>query len=119
MKKKAVTRSAIQSSTIREEEIQQEKIRAAQEDEARRKKKEEAAEDGAASEADNKSAAGAKTSRSIPASKSSVRDASQITADDFVHERSNVDDDFKGVLMALWKEISTTYKSQMMKVLHK
>jgi len=40
-----------------------------------------------------------------------VRDGSQITADDFVHERSNVDDDFKGVLMALWKEISTTYKS--------
>jgi len=111
MKKQALARSKIQSSTIREEEIQEEKLRAAQEEEARRKRREEAAEDGAASEADNKSAAGGKTGRSVAASKSSVRDVSQITADDFVHERSNVDDDFKGVLMSLWKEISTTYKS--------
>ena len=36
-----------------------------------------------------------------------------------MHERSNIDDDFKGVLMTLWKRISVTYKEQMMKVLKK
>ena len=42
-----------------------------------------------------------------------------MTADNFVNERSNIDNDFKGVLMGLWKRISSNYKSQMMKVLSK
>ena len=46
-------------------------------------------------------------------SKSSMRDGSQFTASDFVHERDNIDDDFKGTLMALWRKISTSYRSQM------
>jgi len=36
-----------------------------------------------------------------------------------VPERNNIEDDFKGVLMTLWKQTSTTYKKQMMKVLSK
>lgn len=44
---------------------------------------------------------------------------SQFTADDFVHSRDNIDDDFKGVLMNLWKKTSVSYKDQMMKSLGK
>jgi len=42
-----------------------------------------------------------------------------MTNDGVVNERSNIDNDFKGVLMALWKRISSSYKSQMKKVLKK
>jgi hypothetical protein len=48
-----------------------------------------------------------------------MRDASMLTQDGVVNERSNIDNDFKGVLMALWKRISFCYKSQMKKVLSK
>jgi len=34
-------------------------------------------------------------------------------------DRNNIDDDFKKVLMDLWKTLSTTYKDQMMRVLGK
>lgn len=121
MSKQALLRSAVQGSIIREEEEEQERVRAAQEEETQRKKKAEAAEEGAAaaSDIDNKSAAAAKQSRSIAASKSSVRETSQLTIDDAGLERNMIDNDFKGVLMALWKQISSNYKSQMMKVLSK
>ena len=43
----------------------------------------------------------------------SFQEGSQFTTSDFVHERNNIDNDFKGTLMALWKKISTGYKNQM------
>ena len=46
-------------------------------------------------------------------------DGSQFTASDFVHERDNIDADFKGTLMALWKKTSVTYREQMIKALQK
>ena len=49
--------------------------------------------------------------RSIGASRSSMREGSQFTASDFVHERDNIDDDFKATLMALWRKIATAYRS--------
>lgn len=121
MSKQALLRSTVQGGIIREEEAEQDRVRAVQEEEAQRKKKAEAAEEGAAaSDIDNKSIAAAKQSRSIAASKSSVRDVSQLTTDEAVlQERNMIDNDFKGVLMALWKQISANYKSQMMKVLSK
>ena len=48
-----------------------------------------------------------------------MRDGSQFTGSDFVHERDNIDSDFKGTLMALWKKISTKYRNQMVKALSK
>jgi len=40
----------------------------------------------------------------------SFQEGSQFTASDFVHERDNIDGDFKATLMTLWKKISTGYK---------
>ena len=52
-------------------------------------------------------------------SKGSAKETSQLTDSDFLPERNNIDNDFKPVLMQLWTTISSTYKEQMMKVLHK
>lgn len=115
----ALLRSTIQANVIREEEIELERQRAlAEEEEARRRKEEEgdkAAEDGASVD-ENKSG---KPGRSLAQSKGSARETSQFTADDYMPERNNIDSDFRGVLMRLWKEVSTTYRAQMIRVLKK
>lgn len=119
VREQTLLRSTIQGTLISEEEIEQERLRAIQEEEDAKKRKEEDGEkegDGASAD-DAKS--GGKTARSVALSKGSARDASQFSADDTVAGRDNVDGDFSGVLMTLWKSISVNYKEQMMKVLRK
>jgi hypothetical protein len=119
VREQTLLRSTIQGTLINEEEIEQERLRAIQEEEDAKKRKEEDGEkegDGASVD-DAKS--GGKTARSVALSKGSARDASQFSADDMVAGRDNVDGDFSGVLMTLWKSISVNYKEQMMKVLRK
>ena len=114
-------RNTIQGQIINERENEEARLKAIQDKEEARKKKEEEGEkpDDGASADDNKSGGG-KTQRSIAAqSKGSIRETSQFTSDDYVPERNNIEEDFKGVLMALWKSTSTTYKNQMMKILGK
>lgn len=109
-------RSSLQATLIREEEIAQEKKRAEEEDEKAKKAHEEAV---AAAEAAGEpipptpapTAGGRAPTRSLINSKSSMRDGSQFTGSDFVHERDNIDADFKGTLMALWKRTSTSYRT--------
>ena len=116
MQARALQRSMIQASVIREEEVEQEKQRLQQEEEEARKKKEEEG-DKAGEEAPLEDGGGSITKPAL--SKGSARDASQLTDSDFLPERNNVDNDFKPVLMQLWKTTSSTYKEQMMKVLGK
>lgn len=116
MQARALQRSSIQAAVIREEEIEQEKQRLQQEEEEARKKKEEEGEK-AGEEAPLEDGGGSITKPAM--SKGSARDASQLTDSDFLPERNNIDNDFKPVLMQLWKTTSSTYKEQMMKVLHK
>jgi hypothetical protein len=52
-------------------------------------------------------------------SKGSAREGSQWTSEDYVPERNNIDEDFKAVLMALWRKTSASYKTQMMRALRK
>ena len=116
MQARALQRSTIQATVIREEEIEQEKQRLLQEEEEARKKKEEEG-DKAGDDAAAEDGGGSITKPAL--SKGSARDASQITDSDFLPERNNIDNDFKPVLMQLWKTTGTTYKQQMMKVLRK
>jgi hypothetical protein len=44
---------------------------------------------------------------------------SVVTSEDVVYGRDNIEEEFRGVLMKLWKETSSSYKSQLMKVLGK
>ena len=116
MQTQALDRSTIQSAIIREEEIEQEKQRMLQEEEEARKKKEEEGEK-TGEEAPLEDGAGSINKPTL--SKGSARDTSQLTDSDFLPERNNIDDDFKPVLMQLWKTTSSTYKEQMMRVLGK
>ena len=115
--KETLLRSTIQGQIIRQQEIEeQEKLRALQEEEETKQKTEEASQEATP---DDQKSAGAKTARSNQKSKESMRDASQVSADEPLPERNNVDEDFRGVLMNLWKKISTTYKLQMTQSLKK
>ena len=124
--KEQLLRSTIQTVLIREEEIEAEKQRVLKEQEEAAKKAEEEAAKGENEVADDQKSVqdkGDKTGRSAVNSKQSQRDkgeASQLTtSSDMVPERNNIDEDFKPVLMELWKKISTTFRSQMVKVLGK
>jgi hypothetical protein len=99
---------------IREQEIAEDKKRAEEEELAAKRAHEQAcAEAEAAGEPipPTPQTAGRAPTRSVVASKSSMRDGSQFTTSDFVHERDNIDADFKGTLMALWKKTSSEYRS--------
>lgn len=55
-------------------------------------------------------------------SKTSARgaaDASQLTTNSVLPERDNIEEDFKGILFALWNSVSTNYKGQMKRVFGK
>ena len=107
MRKQGMLRATLHSNLIREEELEQERQRAEKE-EAERK-----ATDGEVSQVAVTPAPGPPITRSMIGSKSSMRDGSQFTASDFVHERDNIDDDFKSTLMSLWRKISSAYRQQM------
>jgi len=116
-------RSRIQSTIIEREEYEEAARLAREEEEEARKKKEEEGEksqaEGSGAVAEDAKSAGGKTGRSVAQSKGSAREGSQWTAEDYVPDRNNIDEDFKGVLMALWRRTSTSYKTQMMKALKK
>ena len=123
MKKQTFLRSRIQATIIEREEIEEAaRLAREEEEEAKRKKEEEGdktpAEGSGAVPEDAKSTGG-KTGRSVAQSKGSAREASQWTAEDYVPDRSNIDEDFKTVLMQLWKKTSSSYKSQMIGSLKK
>jgi hypothetical protein len=117
MKTQTFLRSRIQSVIIEKEEAEAEIARALQEEQDAKKKREEAQEGDEVLE-ENKSVGG-KTNKSALNGQLSAKDGSTLTVLDFVHDRSNIDDDFKGVLMALWKKTSVSYRDQMMKSLGK
>ena len=119
-KKQLFLRSRIQSVIIEREDAEAERLRAIQEEEEARKKREEAAEGGEEAAAPVEEVKSMNKSKTSLAQKSAGSvNGSQFTADDFVHSRDNIDDDFKGVLMNLWKKTSVSYKDQMMKSLGK
>lgn len=122
MKKQTFLRSRIQATIIEREEIEEAARLAREEEEEAKRKKEEEAEktpaEGSGGAEDAKSAGG-KTGRSIAQSKGSAREGSTWTAEDYVPDRSNIDDDFKSVLMTIWKKTALSYKSQMIGSLKK
>ena len=120
-KKQLFLRSRIQSVIIEREEAEAERVRAIQEEEEARKKREEAGENGEGEAAPVEEATKSmnKSKTSLAQKSQGSMNGSQFTADDFVHSRDNIDDDFKGVLINLWKKTSVSYKEQMMKALGK
>jgi len=112
MRKQALKRSTIQSKIIRDEE-NAERVRAKQIN-----------EDGGdidgksgSQVADDKSQASrSQANRSVAgkSNKSQRLDGnSAVTNQSVMPERDNIEEDFKGILFALWKQISTNFKAQM------
>jgi len=87
--------------------------------EERKKTEEELGEGEGSQEADKQSVG----KKSVGGSQKSIgkldHNASNLTTVSAIPERNNVEDDFKGVLLGLWKELSSSYKGQMKKVMVK
>jgi len=111
MNKAALKRASIQSEIIKEEEELAEKEKQGD--------IEAANEEGGDMQLDDKSVA--MSSRSAVKSKRSNRagEASTLTATSLLPDRNNVEDEFKGILLKLWKQISGNFNSQMKLVLGK
>lgn len=123
MRKQTFLRSRIQATIIEREEIEEAaRLAREEEEEAKRKRLEEAEKtpaEGSGAAAEDAKSAGGKTGRSVAQSKGSAREGSQWTSEDYVPDRSNIDEDFKSVLMTLWTKTSASYKTQMMGTLKK